>query len=257
MDILESIVPVNLVFGMGLFILGVFIRFDATLGMISVIGQSRISLLNKKSSIKDNDKLERRDKKTQLKNIHRLMKTHKEQVIALEDRLKKQKQVIWLAIFGCMFMVLSSFFLMITSYATQLYFLALALILLSLIFFFSAGVFGFQEVGLCNKADQIMVDYLKRRESETYEEDDFPSTSLAQTPAPVRRGGGEDETDSQEEKIPDRKSRDAVLVISEPSESSHPQRRDSISRRLRNSFKAFTAPEKPKPQISSDDSETE
>lgn len=257
MDIFEAIVPVNLVFGMGLFIMGVFIRFDATLGMISVIGQSRISLLNKKSTIKDAP-LERKDKKSQLKNIHRLMRTHKAQILALEDRLKKQKQVIWLAIFGCIFMVLSSFFLMVTSYATQLYFLALAFILLSLIFFFSAGVLGFQEVGLCNKADKIMVEYLKQRESETYEEDDLvQSASAPETPAVKHRGGGEDVTDSDEEKLKAKSQpKENVLVIAEPSESEDPQNKHSFTRRIRDSFRGFSS-EKPKPNTDEEESDTE
>jgi len=149
-------------------------------------------------------------------------------------------------------MVLSSFFLLITYYATELYFLALALIILSLVFFFSAGVFGFQEVGLCNKADNIMVDYLKRRESETYEEDDY--FVLKDTLQ---------KDDSEDHEKPDKKVLDGedILIIPPPSEpiseESHLLDPPSVTKRFRESFKIMQTTSKKQPQEPPEDSDTE
>jgi len=172
MDIIEEVPPANLAFGLGLFILGIFVRVDATLGMVHAISQNRITLLKKKEEIKNNETMEYIEKKKHLKHIERLLKAFAQQLIIIEDRVKKQKQVIWVALVGCFFALLASFILFITGYATELYWLALALIAISVTALFFAGVFGYQEVGLTQKADHIMVAYLTKRENEALEEDE-------------------------------------------------------------------------------------
>jgi len=103
------------------------------------------------------------------------MQAFGQQLIALEDRLKTLKQVIWLALTGCLFMLCSCFFLLVSSYNTKIYFLNITLTLISLIFIFGSVVFGFQEVGLSTNADQIMVQYLQRRENHNFTQDDYKS----------------------------------------------------------------------------------
>jgi len=172
MDFPEVVVPVNLAFGMGLFCLGIFVRVDVTVGMATSASQARISLLKRKAALKANKVLPKEDRKAQKRDLNNLMDTFNKQLLIYEERFVTLKKTIWFTLGGCLALVVSGFFLVITHYAFVLYWVVLPIFLVALICLFGAGLFGFLEVGTAHMADELLFGYLKGKENTDLTVDD-------------------------------------------------------------------------------------